>query len=325
MVKETHYYDLLGIQTNANTSEIKKAFREKARKFHPDKKGGNEETFKKINEAYETLIDNNKRQVYDKFGKDGKPEGIDLSDMFRGFGNLFGGHFGRQKPQPKKTPTMVYTYEVTLEDLCRRKLIKLKLTRDRECKCIQNMPNCNKCDGSGNITQFRQLGIGMIQQIQIQCPICHGNGKIYNGCDNCNKGIYKEKKVFEIQLDPEFPNNHVISYIGDGNQQIGFLTGDFEILIKRKKHQFYDINNFNLILHRNISLKQALNGFKETIIHPKNEKIVIDTTGQVINPNKDFILKGQGLTSKHNLIIKFVVNYPTKLSQKQFDVIEENF
>lgn len=144
MVKETELYDLLEVSTEASSQEIKKAYRKLAMKYHPDKNPGNPEAeakFKEIGEAYEILSDEEKRQRYDKYGKEAFKEGggRDPTDLFEAMfgGSPFSSFFGGNQRGPKKTEDIVHQLEVTLEDLYNGKTSKLAVTRNVIC------PTCN--------------------------------------------------------------------------------------------------------------------------------------------------------------------------------------
>lgn len=318
MVKETKYYDLLEISPTATEAEIKQAYRKKARKTHPDK-GGDPEMFKEIHKAYETLSDKQKRHNYDQFGNSEKPQGIDIfgganfDGLFNGFGNIFNGkNFG-----PVKTPTTLYECHVSLEDLCARKLIKLKMTRDRECKCCKESITCSQCCGRGRIIKIQQLGYGRCLQLDSMCPDCNGQGKKHIECSDCKKGMVKNSKIFEVQLEPGMSNGHVFHYSQDGHQQYGSVPGDFEIIVKHKKHNDYIVDNFDLVVERKISLKEALTGYIETIVHPSSVDIIVNTEGTVVSHMQNFVVKGKGMDEDHDLIVKFSVDYPKSLLPEQ--------
>jgi len=139
MVKETELYDRLGVSPQASGEDIKKAYRKMAIKYHPDKNPNNPEAeakFKEISEAYEVLSDENKRQMYDKYGKEALKEGTGHSahDIFEQFfGGGFGNFFGGGPRGPKKTEDIVHELQVTLEDLYKGKTTKLSVTRNIIC------------------------------------------------------------------------------------------------------------------------------------------------------------------------------------------------
>jgi DnaJ family protein A protein 2 len=141
-VDNSKYYDLLGVPKTATMDEIKKAFRKKALKEHPDK-GGDSEKFKDITVAYEVLSDKDKRDLYDKYGEEGVRDGGHGSGGFGDIFEMFGGGMrggGGQRSGPKKGKTVMHPVKATLEDLYNGKTTKVAVNRDRIC---------NKCDGKG--------------------------------------------------------------------------------------------------------------------------------------------------------------------------------
>ena len=206
-VDTQEYYDLLGVDKSASGSEIKKAFRKLALKHHPDR-GGDADHFKKLTEANDVLTDDEKRQLYDKYGKKGVEQGGgggggggrgDIFDMFGGGGRRGGGG-------PKKGKDMVHALQVSLEDCYNSKVRKLAITRDALCEACDGRggaegceKTCSGCDGHGVVMKVRQLGPGMIQQIQAHCDECAGKGKMINPklrCKTCKgKKTVKERKI----------------------------------------------------------------------------------------------------------------------------------
>jgi len=184
-VDNSEFYELLGVSKNASPSEIKKAFRKAAIKHHPDK-GGDEATFKKISEAYDCLSDPEKKELYDRYGKEGLEQGGgaagNAEDIFSMF---FGGQGGRRGPSgPKKGENLVHALNVTLEDLYNGKTKKIAITRKRvtypDGMSAENAVNvCSTCKGRGVVVKMHQIGPGMIQQMQQKCPACGGAGKSY--------------------------------------------------------------------------------------------------------------------------------------------------
>jgi len=212
MVKETEFYDLLGISPDADESAIKKGYRKMAIKYHPDKNPGDknaEEMFKKVGEAYETLSDPEKRKIYDRFGKEGLTNqggmgahsAADIFSQF--FGGMGFGGFGNSGP--RRGDNISSALQVSLEDLYNGKKQKMAVTRNVICSSCKGTgakngikpKKCSECDGRGIKVVIRQMGM-MIQQSQQECPVCHGSGEIINEKDKCTqcKGrkVVSEKK-----------------------------------------------------------------------------------------------------------------------------------
>jgi DnaJ family protein A protein 2 len=327
MPKENKLYELLDVSTSASTDEIKKAFRKKSLTHHPDK-GGDIEVYKKINSAYEILSDPQKRKLYDERGEDGLRESGNVPEdmLAQMFGNLFNGGFsfssgGRFPGFPgfgrNKSGNYIHVFKVTLEDLCKRKVSKLKVTRDRICKHIdeKKSSDCQACKGRGIRVQIIQMG-PMIQQSHQPCESCKSTGKIYNSCDNCIDGIVKEPKVFELHLTPELENGYRFVFQNDGNQEIGKEPGDFIIVIQYEEHPIFKLEGKNILYTHTISLKEALCGYKLELTHPSGEIITVSTS-DVTNPETIETIPNKGLSYQSNMIIKYRILFPDKLSPEQ--------
>ena len=218
------YYKILGVSKDASQEELKKAYRKLAVKHHPDK-GGDPETFKEISSAYDVLSDPEKKDLYDKYGKEGVEQGgggsRDAEDIFSSlFGGGRGGGGGRRGPQ--KTPPIKHALNVKLEDVYKGKSSKLKITRDVLCKSCSGAggqagfeKSCSTCSGRGAKMMLRQLGPGMMQQIQVPCDSCSGEGKTIDRrlmCKDCSgKKVTKESKIVEVHVDRGVKNGHKVS------------------------------------------------------------------------------------------------------------------
>jgi DnaJ family protein A protein 2 len=176
-VDTTKLYETLGVQKNADKKELRKAYMKLSRTHHPDK-GGDEHKFKEMSAAYEILSDDDKRAQYDKYGLEGvsgddvgAAGGEDLFSMF--FGG--GGGRSRRSAGPRKGPSVNHPLKVSLEDLYNGKTVKLAVNR----KVIQGTPvECTKCKGQGAVVEIRQMGPGMITQMQRTCDNCGGQGQM---------------------------------------------------------------------------------------------------------------------------------------------------
>ncbi|OAY71583.1 DnaJ protein [Ananas comosus] len=186
----TKYYEILGVPKTASQDELKKAYRRAAIKNHPDK-GGDPEKFKELAQAYEVLSDPEKREIYDQYGEDALKEGMgggsashnpfDIFEQFFGGGSFGGGGSSRGHRQ-RKGEEVVHSLKVSLEDLYNGTSKKLSLSRNVLCpKCKGKgsksgaSGRCFGCQGSGVRTVTRQIGLGMIQQMQHVCPECRGS------------------------------------------------------------------------------------------------------------------------------------------------------
>jgi DnaJ-class molecular chaperone len=330
MVKDTEYYDLLELQETCTIEEVKKAYRKLAVRYHPDK-GGDGELFKKVSTAYQVLSDPVKREQYDRNGLNAVPEipNFDPSDLFR---NLFGNSnpfsfFGnvRANTRAQKIQPTIHVQNVSLEDLCTRKVIKLKVTRERVCDCVSEstINSCSDCNGRGAKLEIRHMG-NMVMQTQNQCGRCSGKGTIPKGCSECSNsecsiGRKRVSKIFHLHLIPDMHDGYNYVFPGDGNEVWGQEPGDFIVLVKHKPHHTYTVEGKNLLHTMGIGLKDALCGHILKIIHPSGEEIVRNITNS-INPATVCVVEGKGITTDGNLIIRYSIQFPDLSKQQQLMV-----
>ena len=218
MVCETKYYDILGVNPTANESELKKAYRKQALKFHPDKNPNAGDKFKEISQAYEVLSDPEKREIYDEFGEQGIKEGQGrggggFSSPMDVFNMFFGGGSGGSGPNSRmKSKAMVHKLGVSLEELFNGKKRKLAANRDLKCedcngKGGKKVKKCSDCNGLGMKTRTRQMG-PMIQQSQSPCNACSATGEIVDPATTCKtckgKKTCRDKKILEVRQPKPF-------------------------------------------------------------------------------------------------------------------------
>ena len=234
------FYDLLGCTKEANDADIKKAFRKAAMTHHPDK-GGDPEKFKEISKAYEVLSDPEKKQLYDEYGEEGLEgggggggaAGMDIFDLFGG--GMFGGGGGRD-PRSRgkaKGEDVVFPLKVTLEDLYNGTSKKLRLTKNIICvqcggKGGKGEGTCRDCKGQGVRIVIRQLGPGMIQQMQTACGACKGTGSMIAEKDRCKKcngdKTTKEKKTLEVFITKGMRHSEKITFNGEADEAVSHCT-----------------------------------------------------------------------------------------------------
>jgi DnaJ homolog subfamily A member 2 len=243
-------YETLGVSKDADEKEIKKAYRKLAIKHHPDK-GGDEHLFKEINAAYEILSDPKKRELYDKYGLEGVENeggvsaagGEDLFSMF------FGGGRGRSQG-PRKSPSVNHPLKVSLEDLYNGKTVKLAINRK---VIVGEAKTCQTCKGQGAVMEVRQLGPGMITQMQRACSACNGQGN--------SAEMKSERKVVEVRVEKGMNHNQKISFKGMADEMPGRETGDVNFVIQEKDHDLFKRKGADLLVIKEISLNEALCGY----------------------------------------------------------------
>jgi len=341
MVKETELYERLSIPPEATTEDIKKAYKKSAMKYHPDKNPNNPdaaEKFKEISEAYEILSDEQKRQMYDKYGKEALKEGSGHSahDIFEQFfGGGFSSFFGGPRGGPRKTEDIVHELQVSLEDIYKGKTTKLSVSRNVVCstcsgngtKSGANVGKCKTCDGRGIRLVIKQLGPGMIQQMQTVCPDCGGKGeqiKDEDRCGNCKgKKVIKDKKVLTVYVDKGMKHGQKIVFSGESDEAPGMEPGDIIFVLVEKKHDLFKRNGNDLYMEVSIPLIEALAGFAFTIKHLDDRTLLVKSEkGDIINPGDVKMIPSEGMPKhkspfeKGNLYLHFNVEFPKAGSLK---------
>lgn len=335
MVKETKFYDTLGLSPDASDDDIKRQYRKLALKFHPDKnkEPGAQEKFKEISVAYDALSDPEKRKNYDQYGEKGLDGagggGADPSDIFSAF---FGG--GRRQQGEPKPKDIVHELPVALDSFYNGKTVKLAITRDRLCGGCSgsgsNKPGvdakCRECNGRGVQIITRQMG-NFIQQMQAACSSCKGKGsnlKPEDRCTKCNgEQISKEKKVFEVVVEKGMKKGDFVAFRGDGDQVPGVrLSGDIIIVLDLKHHPIFTRKGDHLYMEQTISLAQALTGFSLNVTHLDGRVLTIrPPSNTCIDPDHLWAISREGMpvpktggSERGNLVIKFKVQFPQTLS-----------
>jgi DnaJ homolog subfamily A member 1 len=333
MVKETGYYDLLGVKPNATADELKKSYRKLALKYHPDKNPDKDaaEKFKQISQAYEVLADPKKRDVYDKGGEQALKEGggsegsfsspMDIFDMFFG-----GGRRGGKKENKGKD--VIHQLGVSLEDMYNGTTRKLALQKNVICEKCEGrggkqgaVQKCTTCKGTGSQVLLNQLGAGMYQQIHTTCRECDGNGEKINPkdmCKTCNgKKIVHERKILEVHIDKGMEDGQKITFYGEGDQSPGLEPGDIIIILEEKEHSLFKRKEMDLFMKMELNLNEALCGFRRSIKTLDNRLLVISSlTGEFIKPNEVKCILNEGMPmyknpyEKGRLIITFNIKFP---------------
>jgi len=351
MVRETKFYDLLEVPPSASEADLKKAYRKKALRLHPDK-GGDPELFKEVTHAYEILSDPDKRSIYDARGEAGLSEqggmgGMDPHDLFGqlfggggfGGGGFFPGGGSSRNQGPRKTKDLVHRVHVTLEDLYKGKTTKLALTRNRICtKCKGKggkdgaVRTCHTCSGRGIKVTLRQMG-PMIQQIQSPCDECSGTGEIINLKDRCvqckGKKVLPEKKILDVHIDKGMKGGQTIPFRGESDESPTAEPGDVMIVIEEKPHDRFKRQENDLIVQVELDLLTALGGGEFSIKHLDDRALVVKLQpGEVVKHDDLKVIHGQGMPSQRHhepgdMYVKLAVRFPDSLDPAVIPMLEK--
>lgn len=334
-------YKALGVSKDADENDIKKAYKKLALKHHPDK-GGDVEKFKEISSAAEILCDPQKRATYDKYGLEGLEgqgggEGHSAEDIFSMF---FGGGRGRRGPSgPQKGEDIVHPLKASLDDLYNGKTTRLAINRNKLCEDCEGRGgkvgcerDCSDCNGRGVRVQLRQIGPGMVQQIQSSCPTCKGSCKIIDERDKCRsckgKKTYKDRKVLEVNIEKGMKNGQKIRFAGEADELPGTIAGDVIFVIQEKEHDTFKRKGSDLVTTIELELTESLCGFTKTISHMDGRVLRIDSPpGKVIKPDSVHMINGEGMPyhgnpfTKGRLFCLFRVKFPATLPKRTVEAL----
>lgn len=350
---KTDYYEVLGVSKSATDEEIKKAYRQVAKKYHPDMNPGDAEAerkFKEAAEAYAVLSDSEKRAKYDRFGhaafdQNGGGEGgfgFDFADFGDIFGDFFGDVFGgggqrRNANGPIKGSDVMTTVRIAFEEAVfgAKKELDLPLKDECDvCKGSGSQPGhqpevCSKCGGKGQVVTTTQSLFGVVRNVST-CPECGGAGKIIRyKCSNCaGTGYVKGKKTIRIDIPAGVDNGTVIRIKGRGEPGInGGDRGDLKITVLVDRHPVFQRQEYNLYSSEPISFTQAALGgtIKINTIEGEVEYNIPAGT----QTDTKVKLKGKGVpfrgnpTMRGDHIVTLVVQVPENLTEEQKKILNE--
>ena len=356
MAEKRDYYEVLGIEKNANADEIKKAYRKAAIKYHPDKNPGDkeaEEKFKEAAEAYDVLSNQDKRARYDQFGHAGMSGaagggfggggfgGFSMEDIFSQFGDIFGGHFGgfgggsRGGARVSRGSDIRVKVKLTLSEIANGTTKKLKINKTIACdKCggtgakdSSSYATCSTCNGSGYVTRVENTFFGRMQT-QGVCPTCGGSGKVITAkCDKCGgEGVVRGEEVVEIKIPAGVGEGMAVTVSGKGNAaRQGGIAGDLLVMIE-EEHNPELIRDGNDLIH-NLNLTVTT-----CILGGEVEVPTIDGRAKIKIPagthaGKVFRLRGKGLPDvngygRGDILIVVDITIPDTLNSKERELVE---
>ena len=361
----SEYYDILGASKSASADEIKKAYRKKAVQFHPDKNPGNSEAekrFKEISEAYEVLSDDKKRQIYDRYGKEGV-QGAASGGGGRGFSSMdealrtFMGEFGmggaesifdffgggasagasdfsgRSGRGMRQGSSKRVNLTITFEEAARGVDKELAIFNQVACQpcngkgaaSANGIKTCPQCQGRGQV--FEQRGFF---SMTMECSKCHGAGKVITDpCKNCKgQGTVKEKQHVKVHIPAGVDTGMRLKMSGHGDAgENGGPAGDLYVFINVEPHSIFEREGNDILLDLPISFSEAALGCKKEVPSVFNHSCRI-TIPEATQNGKTFRVKGEGFPNVHghgrgDLLVRIFVETPTKLSERQKELLEE--
>ena len=348
------YYEILEIEKNADDTEIKKAYRKMAIKYHPDKNPGDkeaEEKFKEAAEAYEVLRDPQKRERYNRFGHAGvkgggaSDFGMSMDDIFSNFGDIFGGAFGgfgggfgssTRRRHVNRGSNLRVKVKLTLDEIANGVEKKIKVSKYVKCdscsgtgaKNGSSYNTCSTCRGTGQVTRVTSTFLGQMQTTST-CPNCGGEGQTITAkCTSCaGDGIVKGEEIITINVPAGVAEGMQLSVGGKGNAGArGGINGDLIILIEEIKHEDLIRDGNNLIFDKFITFPDAALGCSIDVPTLDGKaRIKIDPGTQ---SGKMLRLKGKGLPSidsygRGDLLVNINVWVPQNLSREERAMMEK--
>ena len=356
-MEKRDYYEVLGVSKSADATEIKKAYRKLALKYHPDKNPGDkeaEEKFKEAAEAYDVLSNEEKRHRYDQFGyagvggagQGGFGGGMSMDDIFSQFGDIFGsfggfsgfGGFGggRGSRRVNRGTNLRVKVKMSLQEIATGIEKKIKVKKYVACQHCngtgardgKSYSTCSTCKGSGQVTRVQNTILGAMQTTST-CPTCEGEGKIINEkCTFCNgEGVLMSEEVISINIPAGVAEGMQLSLSGKGNAaRRGGVNGDLIVLIEEEEHPELVRDGNDLLYNVFIGYPEAVLG--ETVEIPTIEgkvKVKIEAGTQ---PGRILRLRGKGLPDvngygKGDLLAKVNVWIPKNLSKDEKKLVEK--
>ena len=359
-MEKRDYYEVLGVERNANADEIKKAYRKAAIKYHPDKNPGDkeaEEKFKEAAEAYDVLSNPDKRARYDQFGHAGMNGsaagggfggfggGFSMEDIFSQFGDIFGGHFGGgfggfggggRGQSVNRGSDLRVKVKLTLAEIATGTTKKIKINKTVACdacggsgaKTANDYKTCSTCNGAGYVTRVENTFFGRMQT-QGGCPTCGGEGKTITAkCDKCSgEGVVRGDEVVEIKIPAGVGEGMAVTVLGKGNAaRRGGVNGDLLVMIDEERNPELIRDGNDLIHNLNLTVTTCILGGEvevPTIDGKAKIKIAAGThAGKVLR------LRGKGLPDvngygRGDILIVVDITIPSSLTSEERKLVEK--
>ena len=348
IMNNTEYYDRLGVSKDASQDEIKRAYRKMSKKYHPDinKEPGAEEKYKEVQEAYETLSDDQKRAAYDQYGPDGANGfggqggfgGFDGGAGFGGFEDIFSSFFGggttRNPNAPRQGDDLQYRVNLSFEEAIFGAEKEVHYNREATCKTCSGSGakpgtspvTCGRCHGQGVINVDTQTPLGVMRR-QVTCDVCHGTGQeIKDPCQTCHgTGHEKQSHKVSVKIPAGVETGQQIRLAGQGEAGFnGGPYGDLFVIINVNPSDKFTRDGSTIYYTLNISFVQAALG--DTVEVPTVHGNVEMTIPAGTQTGKTFRLKGKGAPrlrggSQGDQHVTVRIVTPTKLNDAQKEAL----
>ena len=344
------YYEVLGVSRGVSEEEVRKSFRKKALEYHPDrnKNPDAEEKFKEVSEAYQVLIDPQKRAQYDRFGLAGVSAGsgginrdFEGFDIFGGFGDIFDSFFGdfsgrRQRRTAQKGSDIKYGVTIPFEEAIFGTEHEVQVTRVERCRSCHgtgsepgtNPTTCSTCRGMGQVRRSQRSVFGQFTQV-IACPTCKGKGSIITTpCSKCHSvGTERRNRKIAVKIPAGIEDAMQIRLSGEGDAGIsGGPPGDLYIQVSVMEHSSFRRDGDDIIYELPLNFVQvALGDEVEVPSLNGNEPLKIPAGTQ---PGAVFRIKGKGAhrlneRRRGDLVIPVKLQVPTDLDSHQRKLLVE--
>ena len=353
------YYEILGVERTADGDEIKRAYRRMAMKYHPDRNPGDAEAevkFKEAAEAYEVLSDDQKRQVYNQYGREGLRGAaggagaahdfsrMNVEDIFSMFNDIFSG--GGMGGRAGRRGGVARGYDLETEVHIDLKDVLDGVTTDVE---FTRMDVCNTCDGSGAKPGSSpvdcqtcagrgfviQTGLGGMFRMQTACPHCGGRGKVIRDkCESCNgKGRVPKRRKLEVRIPAGIHDGQVVRITGEGepppmeaSPNGSGVRGDLHVVVRVESHGLFTRDGDHLVVEMPISFTQAALGANLEV--PTLEEPAVFTIHKGTQHGEMFRIKGAGLPNlrsqkRGDLVLIAKIEIPRKMSDRQEKLLRE--
>lgn len=345
-----NYYDILGVEKKATKDDIKKAFRKLAQKHHPDK-GGDEAKFKEITEAYSILTDDKRRREYDSYGQTfaggAGPQGFDpsqfggfgaggvefdISDLFGGFGDIFGQGGGARRARRGRDISI--DVEIAFKDAVfgvKRSVLLTKVGKCDTCdgkgaKPGTEMQNCTTCNGAGRVHETRDSVLGAFTSVRT-CAACEGAGKVpKEKCAACaGRGVLRKETEIKLDIPAGIDSGEMIRMPGNGEAVKNGISGDLYIKVHVKPHPVFRKEGLHLVMEMPVKLTDALLGTTVSV-QTLDDKVLEVKIPVMTKAEETLRVRGKGIKhegTEGDLLIHLNATLPKKLSGKAKKAIEE--